>query len=447
MIESVARTGGQATSIAVDEGKHGAHWMNDGVQGGSPIFRHTFHYFKQYGYEARSIKLQVSFGKGREDFWTNVFPSPLVDDLKGEIRKFGRMLKCIKYLMPIFGLMPIKALVRLFRFSDDFSNKMVLAPLALFLGTGNQTPNVPGVLLERIFNDARMKLWEFDPDTMITNRPTMFTFPHLDSFYKDWTSDLISKGLDLRLNCTAKLLDRGKQGVTLRLQKRNERQPIGEPTVEKFDEMVICCPADEAKFLLGDHATWRERFVLGGVTFFHDVTITHTDSEYMAQHFEQQYHPNLAAEATTPERKDQIAFAGQPPRSQMDGWFGFRPMYFIHSIAQDPEKIEMGFDVTNYQHQFRDGLGMDQPSLPQDRHIFQTIFLNAQQQNLWTWHGIDQSKIIARKWWHQFGHRWQHFLRVVPGMIFINGIKRTRYAGAWTMVVSVIPSELGPAKD
>ncbi len=30
-------TGGQATSIPLDEGKYGTSWMNDGVQGGSPV--------------------------------------------------------------------------------------------------------------------------------------------------------------------------------------------------------------------------------------------------------------------------------------------------------------------------------------------------------------------------------------------------------------------------
>ena len=111
-------------------------------------------------------------------------------------------------------------------------------------------------------------------------------------------------------------------------------------------------------------------------------------------------------------------------------------MYFTHSFASDPDKIEMGFDCTNYQHQFRETLGAGQLPLPQDQHVFQTIFLNDQQQHLWTWNDIDKSKIIGRKWWHQFGHRWQHYLRVVPGMMFINGKNRTLYAGSWTMVVS-----------
>jgi NADPH-dependent 2,4-dienoyl-CoA reductase/sulfur reductase-like enzyme len=37
IIERMPVTGGQATSISLDEAKYGTGWMNDGVQGGSPV--------------------------------------------------------------------------------------------------------------------------------------------------------------------------------------------------------------------------------------------------------------------------------------------------------------------------------------------------------------------------------------------------------------------------
>lgn len=55
---------------------------------------------------------------------------------------------------------------------------------------------------------------------------------------------------------------------------------------------------------------------------------------------------------------------------------------------------------------------------------------------MWTMGEIDDGKIIERKWWHQLGHRWQHYARVVPGMMFINGRNHTWFAGSWTLVVS-----------
>ncbi|KAJ5128150.1 hypothetical protein N7448_008929 [Penicillium atrosanguineum] len=430
VIDIDSHTGGQATSITLDESKYGASWLNDGVQGGSAIFRHTFRFFRHYGYEPQPVKLQVSFGKGRDSFWTNVFPSPLVDRHSREIKKLGRVLKCIKYMMPLLGILPVKVILRLFCFSKDFSTKMVLPLLALFLGTGNQTPNVSCVLLERLFDDPQMKLWEYDPDTLLPNLPTMFTFPQLGSFYEDWAADLGSKNIDIRLNTSVKVLERGKNGVVLQTQKHDST----EPNTETFDDLVLCCPADEAKKLLGTHATWREKYVLGGVKFFNDITITHTDSAYFQKLFEAQYDSELCAQPATKERKEQIEFAEQKPVCQKDGWLGYRPMYYTHSFASDPDKIEMGFDCTNYQHQFREKLGEGQSALPLNEHVFQTIFLNDQQQDLWTWNDIDQSKIIGRKWWHQFGHRWQHYLRVVPGMMFINGHNKTLFAGSWTMV-------------
>lgn len=440
MVDIDSHTGGQATSIPIDESQYSASWLNDGVQGGSAIFRHTFRFFRRYGHEPQRVRLQVSFGKGRDNFWTNVFPSPLVDEHSEEIKKLGRVLKYIKYLMPVLGIMPVKVVLSFFRFSDSFKNKMVLPLLALFLGTGNQTPNVSCVLLERLFDDPQMKLWEYDPDTLLPNLPQMYTFPNLGNFYRDWETDLRSKGVDIRLNTSIKILKRDNKGVVLQMQSQNGNEQQSHPASpsETFDEMVLCCPADEAKKLLDRHATWREKYVLGGVKFYNDITITHSDANYFQNIFEPQYNSNLRAEATSKARKDQISFAELKPICRKDGWDGFRPMYFIHTYESYPDKIEMGFDCTNYQHQFREGIGEGQPPLPLDKHVFQTIFLNDQQKHFWTWNDIDQSKIIGRKWWHQFGHRWQHYLRVVPGMMFINGQNRTLYAGSWTMVVSTL---------
>jgi hypothetical protein len=115
--------------------------------------------------------------------------------------------------------------------------------------------------------------------------------------------------------------------------------------------------------------------VLGGVKFYNDITITHSDSTYFQNIFEMQYGPELPAEANSETRKAQIEFAEQQPLSQKDGWLGFRPMYFTRSYQSDPGKIEMGFNCSHYQHQFRENLGENNPPPSQDQHVFQTIFL------------------------------------------------------------------------
>ncbi|PYH95671.1 FAD/NAD(P)-binding domain-containing protein [Aspergillus ellipticus CBS 707.79] len=429
LFDSAPYTGGQATSIPLDP-RHGATWLNDGVQGGSPIFRHTFNFFQRYGYTPQPVQLQVSFGEGPDSFFTNIFPSPLVDRFSAEIQKLGRVLKWIKRLMPLLGLLPVKVILRLFRFTPEFGDKVVLPLIALFLGTGNQTPNVSSVLLERLFDDPQMKLWDYDPDMLLPNRPLMYTFPHLGDFYRDWVGDLRGKGVNVWLGMGVEVLRRDrKDGVDLRIV-----DPDGTSRDERFDELVLCIPADEAKKMLGKHATWKENYVLGGVKFYDDLTITHSDAEYFNSVFETRYKPELCGKASSGTRSEQISFAKQTPHSRKDGWEGFAPMYYTHSFDQAPRKIEMGFDCSNYQHQFREGLGENALPLEGDRHVYQTIFLNKQESGLWTWENIDKDKIIAEKWWHQFGHNWQHYTRVVPGMMFINGKNRTLFAGSWTMV-------------
>lgn len=174
-----------------------------------------------------------------------------------------------------------------------------------------------------------------------------------------------------------------------------------EPQTQDFDELVLCCRADEAKKLLDRHATMKEKFVLGGVKFYNDITVTHSDSEYFQSIFESRFKKDFCARATTKNRKDQISFATSEPRCQKDGWVGFQPMYYVHSFPSEPDKIEMGFDCTNYQHQFREHVGEGSAPPEHDRHVFQTIFLNDQQKDLWTIDNIKEDRVIARKWWYQ----------------------------------------------
>jgi len=92
------------------------------------------------------VSHRISFGKG-ENFWTNVFPSPLTEHLASDISKFGRVLKAVKLLEGILALLPVYVLLRLFGLSKDFGERMVYPLAALFFGTGNQTPYVASVIL------------------------------------------------------------------------------------------------------------------------------------------------------------------------------------------------------------------------------------------------------------------------------------------------------------
>ncbi|KAF4582906.1 FAD dependent oxidoreductase [Ophiocordyceps camponoti-floridani] len=426
VLEKSDVVGGQATSIPLDEQKYGAPWMNNGVQGGSKIFKHTFNFFRQQGFPAQEVQLQVAFGKGDAGFWTNVFPSKLVQRYAADVKKFGFFLKLIKWTMPVLGLVPISIMLRLLLFSKGFGDKMVYPLIALFLGTGNQTPNVPSAIVERLFDDPNMKLWDYDPVTLLPNLPTMFTFDHLHAFYGAWKTDLEGKGVTFRNGTEVhEVLSRTKHGVKLRVGD----VASGSSTEETFDDVVFCVLADDALRILGRQATWREKLVLGGAAFYDDITVTHTDRAYFEKQYETTFKPELCAEPTSDFQKKQIAFAKGEGGS---GSGGFRPMYYTFSYQQDPRLIEMSFNCSNYQHQLKkaneDAFGS------RFEPVYQTIFLNKTLEHLWTIDDIDKSKVIKKNWWHQLGHRWQHYLRVVPGMMFINGRNRTSFAGSWTLV-------------
>lgn len=376
------------------------------------------------------MQLQVSFGKGVDGFWTNCFPSKLVDQYSSDIRKFGFFLRLIKWTMPVLGLIPISIMLRLLFFKKDFGDKMVYPLIALFLGTGNQTASVPCAIVERLFDDPNMKLWDYDSETLLPNLPTMVTFDNLHDTYADWRADLASKGVDFRFGAEVSgIVSRTSAGVVLRL-----KSPDSDPVqTEAFDDMVLCTLADDALRILGDSATWRERAVLGGASFYDDITVTHTDKPYFERHYETHFKPELCAEPKSKAQEDQVAFS----KGETKGSPGFAPMYYTKSYQEDPRLIEMSFNASNYQHQLLEanrggesgeGGGNFEP-------VYQTIFLDKRREHLWTIDEIDEDKIIERNWWHQLGHRWTHYLRVVPGMMFLHGKNSTYFAGSWTLVV------------
>jgi predicted NAD/FAD-binding protein len=172
----------------------------------------------------------------------------------------------------------------MFFFSKDFGDKMVFPLIALFLRTGNQTANVSCAILELLFDDPTMKLWDYDSETLLPNLPTMVTFPKLHGFYEDWRKDLVSKGVEIRLQTdVTQILQRNNQGIVLQTCPSDPevRGHTSTPSkTETFDELVLCVLADDALKLFGKTATMKERFVLGGAKFYDDITITHSDSAY-----------------------------------------------------------------------------------------------------------------------------------------------------------------------
>jgi hypothetical protein len=184
-----------------------------------------------------------------------------------------------------------------------------------------------------------MKLWDYDPDTLLPNLPTMVTFPNLHGFYEDWRKDLESRGVDIRLQTdVTAIVSRSNEGVVIQTLPFNPGNDNRDSThissasrTEGFDELVLCVLADDALQILGKTATWRERFVLGGAKFFDDITITHSDGAYFQKHYEIKFDPSLCAAPKSNAQEDQIAFSKSEQRGQGDEPSGYRPMHYTKS--------------------------------------------------------------------------------------------------------------------
>ncbi|KAG8885383.1 hypothetical protein FRB98_001837 [Tulasnella sp. 332] len=433
LVESSDYCGGQAFSIPINEETHGAAWLNQGVQGGSHIFHHTVKMFEQQGHAVVPIQLHVSFGK-EQGFWTNVFPTQLVERHRNEIKRFYWALRIVRNLKIVFAIIPVKVFLGIFWFSREFTDFMVLPTLALFLGTGNATPDVPTIVLERLFNSSTYGMWyPADPLSLVSNLPSMIVFPKFTSFYTTWQHDLESRGVNIRLSTEVTAITQrsaiSQGGITVSLRKRTP-QPKNHDTVgndqdssqimETYDELVFAVLPDTAKALLGKKARWVERAVLGSAKFSDDITVTHWDSDYMDKWYTNRF--DAAQAVSTLHGRDESQRISIAEKD-------FTPMYYIKQTPMDSRKLEMAFDCNNYQAQFP-------KDIPFNRHVFQTIFLNKQDEATWSRKEINPEKVIREDWWHQLCHSWTHYILVVPWIWILNSVrsKHITFAGSWTVL-------------
>ncbi|OCF70869.1 hypothetical protein I204_08499 [Kwoniella mangroviensis CBS 8886] len=427
IIDAQAYCGGQAFSIPIDK-KHGANWMNQGVQGGSYIYQHTFHHFRKCGYEEEPVELQVSFGKG-DKFWTNLFPTNLVAQHSSDIKKFNRFLKIIRWTELFWALIPIKVSCKIAGLSEEFIDYMLFPSLALFLGTGNATPDLPTIMMERLYTSPTYGMWyPCDPKSMSSNLPPMVVFPESSEFYRTWQGKLEERGVTVRLNTELAAVTSRDPVVKVMLRPRRQQEDLHNPdgadhdlpaTEEVYDEIVLCTLADTAKRVLGKTASKREKWVLGNTKWSDDITVTHTDVDYIKKYYTIEYDESQAVENINGRDDSQRVRKGEK---------GFQPMYLIKQVPKNPRLLEMCFDCTNFQYQL-------DKNLPLEEHIFQTIYLNKRDQQTWTKDEIKKDKIIREDWWHQLCHGWTHYAFVVPFVWLLNRNKNhTTYAAAWTLV-------------
>lgn len=377
-VKSFLLTGGVACTADI-ENQRGTY-VNYGVQGGTPTYRNTLKLIGEHGYETHPVHMMISFGK-EKTAWTNYADSELTRRLSKDIARFESTLKLINRFEAVFIFLPIAKVLRWFGYSEDFMNEMVFPLTALFFGTGNQTPNVSSAIMARVFLDEDLRLFDYDTERLLSQTPEMFAFPNLEAMYET----IISKsGAQFCRNRPVKTVTRKKNKVFVTDTKGKE---------EVFDAIIFACDAENALGSLTD-PSHMEYQTLGNVRYFNDLIVTHEDEDYMNEHYELH------------KEKDQ---------------------YLVRTDKKDPTKIEMSFDLSNYQPQLK-------KIRNEKQHVFQTIFLDDQAPETWTLDKIKPEKIMLRHWWRQFSHTWRHFAFTVPLMGYIQGKRNTYYCGAYTLV-------------
>lgn len=232
-------------------------------------------------------------------------------------------------------------------------------------------------------------LYRYSPTRLLDEVPKMFAFPKLRDIFST-----IAKKIPATVytNAHVESISRHKKGkrsvITIHSDCFKNKDSNDDGTAE-FDEVVLCCGAEEALRMLGTNATFMERKFLQNVSYYNDLIVTHEDEEYMKQFYE--FHPQ-------------------------------EDMYFVRCDPEEPKRIEMSFNLTAYQ-----------PHLQGKRTIYQSIFLDDSQRQFWTDNEINPDKILKKRMTRQFAHTWTHFAFWVPFVRFLQGKKHTWYAGSYTL--------------
>ena len=141
-----------------------------------------------------------------------------------------------------------------------------------------------------------MRLFEYDKRSLLASIPEMYAFQKVRGFptfivyitfttsqlsdtYTAWQHKTEGPGNVTFLlgHVVTRVVSRTKQRTVLEFltPSSNELQTA------EFDSLILATDADSALTILGKEASWMERHVLGGVKYLHDLTVTHTDMDYM----------------------------------------------------------------------------------------------------------------------------------------------------------------------
>ena len=129
-----------------------------------------------------------------------------------------------------------------------------------------------------------MALFEYSPESLLADIPTMYAFPNFNDVYSAWKEHLEKRVARVRLNSEVlSVKDRraSPEGVILCYKQNDASRNQDAVEIENFDELILAVDADSCLKILGNQASWMEKKVLGNVKYFYDISITHYDYAYM----------------------------------------------------------------------------------------------------------------------------------------------------------------------
>jgi predicted NAD/FAD-binding protein len=289
--------------------------------------------------------------------------------MRPEIQRFRRLLGIVARVPAPFVAVSIDALLRSARFSDDFRHHVVYPLMSLFLASAAESRRVPSALVARLFFDEESKLFDFDAETFLAEAPPMVAFPDLGQVYAAVAASLPSAP---RRASPVVSVVRDERGVTVACEG-------GAP--ERFDAIVFACGADRALATLRDPSP-LERLALGSVEYEEGTVVTHLDADYLRRHY------------------------GADP--------GGGALFFARNSRRDATALEVSFNLARYQ-----------PALERaGAQVFQTIDPKDP---------LDPDKIVHRRRARGVKHSTKHFTRLLPLLRFLQGRRRTYFAGAYTL--------------
>ena len=290
--------GGVATTESLSLPDGTTVLINDGVQGGALSYRNTLQLHESLGFSPSDVCMKVSFGKDKYT-WSNIgAPSELIQKLQPEIERFGVLLRWIDFFQIVFVFVSIQNVLWLFQFSKEFGDRMIYPLVALFFGTGNQTPHVSALIISKVFLDPKLRLFDYCPKRLLSTTPQMFSFSLLGDIYKKLHQKLVDDlQVDVCLNRAVSSVQRSMHSSSSSSSSSASSLIIvtdQHGVVEVFDKIIFACDAETVLKILVK-PTFLERWILGSVRYYDDVTVTHCDEAYMRRHYE--YSGGTAEEA------------------------------------------------------------------------------------------------------------------------------------------------------